>query len=215
MSRPLRGRLASYVIIIVFALAFCISCIAGGISDLSAKSAPKELAFKGDVIEYDAYYAQEVWVISHRLFGFIPTRKEYFYLTASEDGAEQYLVLASKRWLEDNFDSEGLARGDDVHITALLRRTAPKNGLYTSEINDWLSDIDVSINENLYADSNYKTVGVLKIVVAVLTLVVAALIITILRFHALGMIGGAGGKALIAGSYAAVLALVVIIVGFL
>ncbi len=215
MSRPLRGRLASYVILVVFALAFFITCMAGGISDLSADPAPKEIAFKGDVIEYDAYYAQEVWIISHKLFGFIPTRKEYFYLTASEDGAEQYLVLASKRWFEDNFDSDGLARGDDVHITALLRRTALKNGLYTGEINDWLSAIDVSINENLYADINYKTVGVLKIAAAVLTLVVAALIITILRFAALGILNSAGGKALIAGLFVTVLALVVIIVGFL
>lgn len=205
----------SIIIVSVCAAIFLVMSIIGGIHDLTARTAPVETAVDGEVIEYDAFYALEVWVISHKLFGIIPTRQEYFYLTVSEDGAEQYLVMASKSWFEDNFGSDGYARGDDVHISAILRRVVSKNGLHTGEINDWLSESGVSINEYLYADSNYKTSGVLKLVTAALILVIAALIITIIRFHALQMLSGAGGKAAIAGLVVSFLALAVIMVWFI
>ncbi len=205
----------SIIIVSVCAAIFLVMSIIGGIHDLTARTAPVETASDGEVIEYDAYYALEVWEISHKLFGFIPTRQEHFYLTVSEDGAEQYLVMASKRWFEDNFDSEGLARGGDVHITALLRRTAPKSGLYTREINGWLSDSGVSINEYLYSDLNFKMVGVLKIVAGALIIVIAALIITLVRLHTLQMLNSKVGTALTSGLIVSILALAVILVWFI
>ncbi len=209
-----RNSRLSIIIVSVCAAIVLVMSIIGGIHDLTAPTAPVETAGDGEVIEYDAYYALEVWVISHKLFGFIPTRQEHFYLTVSEDGANEYVVLASEKWIEDNFDSDGFARGD-VHITALLRRTAPKSGLYTSEINDWLSDSGVSINEYLYADAGYKTAGVFKITTGALILIIAALIITIVRLHALQMLNSTGGKAVVAGLVVSFLSLVVIMVWFI
>ncbi len=210
-----RNSRLSIIIVSVFAAIFLVMSIIGGIHDLTARTAPVETAVDGEVIEYDAFYALEVWVISHKLFGIIPTRQEYFYLTVSEDGAEQYLVMASKSWFDDNFGSDGYARGDDVHISAILRRVVSKNGLHTGEINDWLSESGVSINEYLYADSNYKTSGVLKIAAAALIVVIAALVITLVRLHALQMLNSKVGTAATSGLIVSILALAVILVWFI
>ncbi len=205
----------SIIIVSVCAAIFLVMSIIGGIHDLTARTAPVETAVDGEVIEYDAFYALEVWVISHKLFGLIPTHQEHFYLTVSEDGANEYVVLASEKWFEDNFGSDGLARGDDVHITALLRRTAPKNGLNTREINGWLSESGVSINEYLYADFGYKTAGIFKITAGVLIIVIAALVITLVRLHALQMLNSKVGTALTSGLIVSFLALAVILVWFI
>ena len=209
-----RNSRLGIIIISIFAAIFLVMSIIGGIQDLTAHTAPIETAGDGEVIEYNAYYAEEVYEITHRLFGFIPTRHEHFYVIVGEYGANEYIVLASEKWVKDNFPSNGFS-DSPVHITALLRRTAPKNGLNTREINNLLSDSDISINEYLYADIGYKTAGVFKITAGVLIIVIAALVITLVRLHALQMLNSKVGTAATSVLIVSILALAVILVWFI
>ena len=210
-----RNSKVSIVIVSIFCVLFLVMSLIGGIQDQTAPTAPIETAGKGDVIEYDAYFAKEVYEITHKLFALIPVRTEHFYLTLDKDGLTPYLVQAEPKWFNENFNSSDGSAKAPVHIKALLRRTAPKSGLRVYEVNRQLAELEMSVSEGLYADSNYKLTGKLKIVAGLLVLAIAVLIIWLIILFKMRVLNKVSGNALVVGLIVLSMALVVILVGYI
>lgn len=106
--------------------------------------------------------------VEHSINGLIPTGTEYYYYGFDSDNEQIYIIKAGKKWLQKNFDDNGLALKQGYKIKAYS-----KNLDYdiSREINTSLSDLEINnINTADYYDSNYKFVAIKKIISFVLIL---------------------------------------------
>lgn len=80
-----------------------------------------DLTNKEDVHETTIDAAGQLLVVENSINGIIPTGKDYYYIGINEASGEVYTIHAGKNWLEKNFDSEGMAKGNGVSIKGLSK----------------------------------------------------------------------------------------------
>lgn len=82
-----------------------------------------------DLHTIQADYAIEVLEVSHRIDVIIPAGKDHYFLALreNENGVEGYIIRASKKWHDTNFDAGNLAVTEDgVSVTALSKEIENK-----------------------------------------------------------------------------------------
>ena len=135
-----------------------------------------DLTNKKDVRNVNIGYAGEILVVEHSINGIIPTGKSYYYIGIAEDGEKAYLVQAGKKWLEDNFDSEGRAiQVGGLEINGLEKRASDYK--VENELASRASQIDgisLDTNPGYVIMLNYKRDAIIKLVAGVLGLLVLA-----------------------------------------
>jgi len=80
-----------------------------------------DLTNKDDVHKVKIDGAAQILVVENSINGIIPTGKDYYYIGMNEDSGEIYTIHAGKNWLEKNFDSEGMAKGNGVSVKGLAK----------------------------------------------------------------------------------------------
>ena len=133
--------------------------------------------------------AYEILEVSHSIDYLIPTGKSHYYLALTEEGDEVagYVVRASQKWAEQNFEGNYLAKSEDgVTVTALSKEI---DGKYKYLINDKIKEmtsalegsgitLKLPIGKTNYLETGYRWKAIFKLVT--LLLIVLETIIGIL-----------------------------------
>lgn len=121
-------------------------------------------------------YAIEVLEVSHRIDVIIPAGKNHYFLALKEDenGVEGYIIRASEKWHDTNFDSRNLAVSEDgVEVTALSKETENK---YQSIIGSKAKKVEEILGISIrypqgtdhYLDTGYRWKAILKLVTLIM-----------------------------------------------
>lgn len=185
--------------------------IFSGIRDLNAQSVTADSAKQGDVIEYSITYAKDIYEIRHNLFGIIPTYSEHFYITLSESGDVNPLVVrADEKWFSENFNADGFAKSP-IRINALIKKSGSKKGLSLNQVNAQLGEAG-HIDSGKYADACYVSDSVLKIAVGglIITAVLALFLTVVLVSKGVLTKGGVGVNIMVIVAIIQVIAFIVL-----
>ena len=131
---------------------------------------------KRDLHTIQVDYAIEVLEVSHHIDVIIPAGKNHYFLALREDenGVEGYIIRASKKWHDTNFDSGNLAlTKDGVEVTALSKKTENKyQSIMGSKAKTLEEILDTSIRfpygTDHYLDTGYRWKAILKLVTLIL-----------------------------------------------
>lgn len=200
------------VFAVILVGAFFYFTIFSGIKDLNAQRATIDSAKQGEVIEYSVIYAKDMYEIRHKLFGIIPTYSEHFYVTLSESGIDPLVVKADEKWFSENFNADGFAKSP-TRITALIKSSGSKKGLYLDKVNAQLSEVG-HIDTGRYADTCYVFDSILRITAGGLAVTaVLTVFLTIILFSKGVLIkGGVGVNIMVIAAIIQVVAFIVLMV---
>ncbi|MGN0402216.1 MAG: hypothetical protein ACI4HQ_08160 [Acetatifactor sp.] len=88
-------------------------------------SAVLDLTNKKDIHTVTIDGAFEVLELEHSINGLIPIGTDYYYIGIEEETFDAYIIKASKKWLEKNFDSDYMAiNPEGMQITALAKKVS-------------------------------------------------------------------------------------------
>lgn len=123
--------------------------------------------------------AAELIEVDHSINGLIPMGTEYFYVGINEENLEAYVIKASKKWLEKNFDSEGISlAAGGLEITGLAKKIDYD---VEREIYSFLTSVEevtYPLTASKFLDTSYMTDIIAKLVLfAVLVFLVTAFLI--------------------------------------
>ena len=135
-----------------------------------------DLTNKKDIRDVSLGYAAQILVVEHSINGIIPTGKSYYYIGITEDGEKAYLVQAGKKWLEENFDSEGRSlQTSGLEIKGLEKKAndyKTENELASRAAQ--IEGISLDTSPGRVIMLNYKRDAIIKLVAGVLGLLVLA-----------------------------------------
>jgi len=143
----------------------------------------KDLVDTGSVESAKVTGAKEIVDLERRFYG-IPVGHQHYFLTVNDDG-EAYIVMADTKWGEKNFDDDGLAINKDGCKVKGLVKEVDKD--IESEISSQerlagiLAKLTYPIGELNYIDVHYVRTSVLRIVAALVSLVIVAAGVFLLR----------------------------------
>lgn len=129
-----------------------------------------------DVYEVNINVAGQLITIENSINGIIPTGKDYYYVGVDDSKGDIYVIHAGKHWLEDNFDENGVAHGNNIIVKGLSKRASDFE--VEKEIANRVYQIADDSNCNLVLEPgkvievNYVRDAVLKIIAGMLILVV-------------------------------------------
>lgn len=109
----MKNGIVKKIVLGIMAIAFVFVFIVDSIIDLTNKK---------NVRNAEITQAYELLVIENSINGLIPMGKDYYYLGYSEETEMLYKIHADKRWLSENFDSEGYAKNDSVSVKGLEKK---------------------------------------------------------------------------------------------
>lgn len=102
-----------------------------GVSDLTNKEDLYTITIDG---------AAEVLEVEHSINGLIPIGKDHYYVGIEEETRRAYLLKASKRWFQKNFDENHMALNPNgLTVTALAKRVSDNDT--ARELEDRLSQL--------------------------------------------------------------------------
>lgn len=179
-------RVLSIITAVVFASVALIWLVLG-IRGLSlSKSSPLDgTSKKGELVEFTAAGAKEVYDVRHRVMRIpIGTERYYYLLNADVKGAPM-LVKASEKWYNENFNERGLAKNGSVTVKGEVRTLKSKHRAKINEFNSTIGSTVSTVSTALYVNAQYKTGSVMRIAAAVLVLAYGAAIVLMLRVDSL------------------------------
>lgn len=126
-----------------------------------------DLTNKKDLHTINLAGAFEILEVEHAINGLIPVGKDYYYIGIENETYDAYIIKASKKWLENNFDADYMAKdADGLRITALADK------VHDSSISWELQSRAKSIEGLNYPlgieyclNMEYKTGAILKLIV--------------------------------------------------
>lgn len=203
------------VIFIIGAAVWAVWSIAAGIGGL-AKSGASPLSAnspKGNLCEFKAIFAKEIYNIDHKLMVILPLGTERFYFVIGEDNSAPMLVKASRGWFDSNFTEQGIAKRE-VTITGEIRDYKSRSAYKLAEVNRELAAADGSIrvSEARYVDSLYRPRHIMQIAAGSLAISVGVVIAVLIGLSQRASSSRAV-KPLVIFLIAAVLALIALIFG--
>lgn len=135
-----------------------------------------------DVYEVSIDEAVELLTVEKSINGIIPTGKEYFYLGLNEDSGKLYAIHADKKWLKNNFDSNGMSNGNAIIIKGLSKRASDFQ--VEKEIESRVGQVVVGSNNELVSalasgyvlELNYVLDSIVRLIAGILILAFGILI---------------------------------------
>lgn len=179
-------RVLSIITAVLFA-SVALMWLVLGVRGLSlSKSSPLDRTSKrGELVEFTAAGAKEVYDVRHRFMRIpIGTERYYYLLNADVKGAPM-LVKASEKWYTENFNERGLAKNGSVTVKGEVRTLKSKHRTKINEFNSTIGSTVSTVSTALYVNAQYKTGSVMRIAAAVLVLAYGAAIVLMLRLDSL------------------------------
>lgn len=157
-----RSRVAVIILAVFFSLMFGYFYFVSSIIDLANSKDRHEVTID---------YAYQILEIENSINGIIPIGKEYYYVGFSEDDGNAYLIRAGKKWLDANFDAEGVALASDGYY---IKALAKKAGDYEveNELEDRMSQLEgisSPLPKGYILELNYVRKAIVKIVVGMIS----------------------------------------------
>lgn len=133
-----------------------------------------------DVYEISINAAGQLLTVENSINGIIPTGRDYYYIGFDNTTKSIYTIHAGKKWLYENFDVDGMAKGNNITIKGLLKR---ENDF---DVENELADrIQQTYNETKYniplepgkvLEINYIRDAIMRVVAGVLILIIGIVI---------------------------------------
>ncbi|MBR6580796.1 MAG: hypothetical protein IKK66_05805 [Ruminococcus sp.] len=124
-----------------------------------------DMTNKEDLHTVNIDMATEVLEVEHSISGLIPMGTDHYYIGINEDTAEAYIIKAPKKWLDDNFGVDKMARkAGGLDITALAKSITDSET--RNAISSNVSQVDgltYPVGTN-YLDTGYKSKIVTKLI---------------------------------------------------
>lgn len=152
----MKEKLAKIFVAVLF-IGLGLYLLITGITDLTSKS---------DYVEAEIDMAGGNLTVEHSINGLIPIGNEYYYIGVNSEEGSIYIVRATKKWLDQNFDADGKAIGGSYTLKAKKRKLDYK---VEREYSDSFSDMDMTgfqlvTGTSSCLDTDYKTFAVKKLV---------------------------------------------------
>lgn len=136
-------------------------------------TAVSDLTNKKDLHTINLAGAFEILEVEHAINGLIPVGKEYYYIGIEEDTYAAYIIKASKKWLENNFDSDYKAKdAGGFRITALAGKVHGfdiSRELQSRAEN--IGELNYPLGTEYCLNMGYKTDAIIKLIVVVLCII--------------------------------------------
>lgn len=111
--------------------------------------------------------ASGILELEHSINGLIPIGTDYYYVGFEEESYNAYIIKASKKWLEDNFDSNYMAKkSDGIQITALAKKVSDyqtARELYSRATQ--IEGVNYPLGTEYYLDMGYKANAITKLII--------------------------------------------------
>ena len=147
----MKEKLAKIFVAVLF-IGLGLYLLITGITDLTSKS---------DYVEEKIDMAGGGLTIEHSINGLIPTGNEYYYIGVDSEEGNIYIVRATKKWLDQNFDADGKAIGGSYTLKAKKRKLDYK---VERESNMDMTGLQLVTGTSSCLDTDYKTFAVKKLV---------------------------------------------------
>lgn len=150
---------------ILFLILFVVYLLTTGIGDLINKE---------DYVSVQIEGAVPILQVKHSV-DFIPTGSEYYYACIEQDSDRLYIVKAPKNWGSKNFTEEHLAKVvGGVPVNGLVKRITDRSvaGKLAGSITQ-LETFTPVYGANNYIDVGYKAPAIGKLVLLLLTALIA------------------------------------------
>lgn len=136
-----------------------------GIAVYLIATAILDMTNKEDLHTVNIDMATEILEVEHSINGLIPMGTDHYYIGINEDTAEAYIIKAPKKWLDDNFGVDKMARkAGGLDITALAKSITDSET--RNAISSNVSQVDgltYPVGTN-YLDTGYKSKIVTKLI---------------------------------------------------
>lgn len=86
-----------------------------------------DLLNTGGVHEVKLDAAGQLLVIENSVGGIIPTGRDYYYVGVDGREGKLYAIHAGKKWLDENFDVNGIANGGGITVIGLSKHAGDFN----------------------------------------------------------------------------------------
>lgn len=179
-------RVLSIITAVLFA-SCALMWLVFGVRSLSlSKSSPIDVTSrKGELVEFTAAGAKEVYSVRHRFMRIPIGTEHYYYLLNSDVKGAPMLVKASEKWYNENFNERGLAKNGSVTVKGEVRELKSKHRAKIKEFNSTIESTITAVSTTSYVNAQYKTGAAMRIAAAVLTLAYGAATVLMLRVDGL------------------------------
>lgn len=179
-------RVLSIITAVLF-VSVALMWLALGIRGLSlSKSSPLNGTSKrGELAEFTAAGAKEVYDVRHRFMGIPIGTERYYYLIAGDVKGAPMLVKASEKWFKENFNERGLAKNGSVTVKGEVRELKASNRSKVAQFNSSVAGKTSTVSTSLYVNARYRTGSVMRMAAAVTVLAYGAAIVLMLRVDSL------------------------------
>lgn len=132
-----------------------------------------DLANTKDLYTINLAGAFEILEVEHSINGLIPIGTEYYYIGFEDESYDAYIIKASKKWLENNFDSDYMAKdAGGIRITALAGRVSGNkiSGELQSRAAK-IEELNYPLGTEYCLNMEYKTGAIIKLIVVALCVI--------------------------------------------
>lgn len=168
----------------VFGLLFLggliIFCLVSGIAELSASTRVISGGYrltKGETVELEADCGTAFPILTvTNSIDFIPTLKEYYYIVGND---ESYVIVRAGKNFGENFDPDTYESRGALKVSGRVRSLGSKERIKISEqLNGSLA---LYTDTYSFIDTYSRRIAVIKVIIAVGSIVLAAMIIKLLK----------------------------------
>lgn len=125
------------------------------------------LTNKKDLHTINLTGAVEILEVEHAINGLIPVSKDYYYIGIEEESNDAYIIKASRKWLENNFDSDSMAKdAGGIRITALAGKVHGHD--VSEELQsraEEIEELNYPLGTEYCLNMEYKAAAILKLIV--------------------------------------------------
>lgn len=136
-------------------------------------TAVMDLTNKKDLHTMNLAGAFELLEVEHSINGLIPVGTDYYYIGIEEASYDAYIIKASKKWLEKNFDSNHMAKeAGGIRITALAGKVSDykiSRELYSRVVS--MEELNYPLGTEYCLNMGYMTDAMIKLMVVVLCVI--------------------------------------------
>lgn len=137
-----------------------------------------------DVHETTITDAGRLLVVENSINGIIPNGKDYYYVGIDGSTGDIYTIHAGKKWLDDNFTIDGIAKGGGLYIKGLSKSVSDFE--VRNEIADRVAQMsqetgcNLALTRGYVLELNYVVDAIIRLIGGVV-LTVAVLLVFIFR----------------------------------
>lgn len=146
------------VVLVLFFIGILLFLLSTAILDLTNKRDLHTVKIDG---------ASEILELEHSINGLIPIGTDYYYIGFEGESYDAYIIKASKKWLENNFDSNFMAKkSDGIQITALAKKVSDyktARELYSRATQ--IEGVNYPLGTEYCLDMGYKANAITKLII--------------------------------------------------